>query len=110
MRYPPEIMKGLTPVMVMQVLSVAELSGLEAIRRIKDHGDDGIDIPEGTIYPLLYRLEKQGLVSARWREGDGTRRVRVYALTAKGRKQFASDRKVWLDLLGALRPLLGGQP
>jgi PadR family transcriptional regulator, regulatory protein PadR len=108
MRYPPELMKGLTPLLVLQAIGRRELSGLDVIRLIKERSEGGIDMPEGTIYPLLYRLERDGLVFSRWREGDGTRKTRVYALTERGRKQLAEQRKTWAGLSVAMRLVMDG--
>jgi len=106
MRYPPELMKGLTPLLVLQTIGRQELAGLDVIGLIKERSDEGIEMPEGTIYPLLYRLERDGLLSSRWREGDGARKTRVYALTDRGRKHLSEQKKTWLDLSSALRLVL----
>jgi PadR family transcriptional regulator, regulatory protein PadR len=107
MRFPPEVMKGLTPMLVLQALSLQPLAGLDIVRRIKQRSNEQIDVPEGTVYPVLYRLEKQGAVVGTWEEVAGKRRMRVYSLTANGKKQLQQEKKTWMDLLGSLPPFLG---
>jgi PadR family transcriptional regulator PadR len=109
MRYPSEAMKGLTPLFVLQALSEEELGGLALLRRIRELTWNRIDIPDGTIYPLLYRLEAQGALKGRWRSDPGKRRQRVYCLTQEGRSMLATDRAAWTGLVEALSQFLTGK-
>jgi DNA-binding PadR family transcriptional regulator len=106
MRHPPEAMKGLTPLLVLDALARGELSGIDIIRRIRESTEDGIEIAEGTIYPLLYRLEAQRRIRGRWREEPGRRRQRVYAITPSGTSLLAEQRESWLALIGSLKLIL----
>ena len=106
MRPSSEAMKGLTPLLVLDALAQGELSGIEIVRRIRERSASGFEIPEGTIYPLLYRLETKGTVRGRWREGSGRRRQRVYALTRSGGAVLASERTTWLSLIASLSKVL----
>jgi DNA-binding PadR family transcriptional regulator len=103
----PELMKGISQVLVMQALTGEARSGLEILDVISTRSESAVAIPQGTIYPLLYRLEKQGLLRAHWRPGDGSRRERVYELTDKGRRTLARSRRECLQLADAMRLLLG---
>jgi PadR family transcriptional regulator, regulatory protein PadR len=106
MRFPADWMKGLTPLLVLQTVAEDDLSGLEIISQIKEHGN-GIDVPEGTIYPLLYRLEKQGLLSSALRKTGGQRSQRIYHLTDEGRRNLAAEKRRWNQLFASVQPLLG---
>jgi len=102
-------MKGLTPLLVLQALSDAELGGLSVLRRIRQLTSDRIDIPDGTIYPLLYRLEAQGALVGRWHAEPGKRRQRLYRLTDHGRTMLATDRTAWSGLVAAVSGFLSGK-
>jgi DNA-binding PadR family transcriptional regulator len=67
------------------------------------------DLPEGTIYPALHRLEQEGLLASRW-EMDGGRRRRVYLLTAAGRAALTKRRRAWDDFAKAVTAVLEGKP
>jgi DNA-binding PadR family transcriptional regulator len=106
MRFSPDLMRGLTPLLVLETLVEDTLPGLEVVQRIKERGD-GLDVPEGTIYPLLYRLEKQGLIAGSWRKVPGQRKQRVYALTDDGRHELAAEKRRWNQLMARVQPFLG---
>jgi PadR family transcriptional regulator PadR len=91
---------------VLQALVGEELGGLGILKRIRDMTNDRIEIPDGTVYPLLYRLEAQGAVTGRWRSDPGKRRQRVYSLTTKGRGMLKNDRQAWAGLVEALSSFL----
>ncbi len=106
MRHSSEAMKGLTPLLVLDALVQGELNGVDIIRRIRENTRDGIEVAEGTIYPLLYRLEAQRQIRGRWHEQPGRRRQRVYAITPNGSTMLAEQRAMWLALIAALTPVL----
>lgn len=68
----------------------------------------GIDIDEGTLYPLIRRLETQGLLESDWRETDGRKR-RYYRISADGQWALDQLRGEWDQMVGSLRDLLGGE-
>jgi len=73
------------------------------VERLREQSGGAFDLPEGTIYPALYRLEADGLLASRWSEHDGRRR-RTYHVTARGRTAFARRvRLVALHSLGGAR-------
>jgi DNA-binding PadR family transcriptional regulator len=110
-----QLMKGVSPVLVLQAVATRPRSGPEILADIAARSGDALTMPQGTLYPLLYRLERQGLLRASWRAGgaasDGekaTRRMREYALTGKGTAELARGRRNVLELSSMLQLLLGG--
>jgi PadR family transcriptional regulator, regulatory protein PadR len=74
----------------------------------KRKGGQAFDLPEGTIYPALHRLEQAGLLTSRWVTADSGRRRRVYALTRRGIRALDQQRTTWEQFSEAIGGLLGG--
>jgi DNA-binding PadR family transcriptional regulator len=72
--------------------------------------DQGLDIPEGTLYPLMRRLETQGLLTSEWRVVDDTRPRRYYALSSTGKTLLADLTAEWLTLSGLLHEIITKKP
>ncbi len=69
---------------------------------IRASSRDVLQVDTGSLYPALHRLEKQGAISADWETSENKQRVRVYRLTAAGRKQLATERSRWEQLAEAI--------
>jgi DNA-binding PadR family transcriptional regulator len=80
--------------LLLSVLRAGGLHGYGVIRALHDRSGGAFDLPEGTVYPALRRLEAAGLVRGRWKSVDGRRR-RVYSLTAGGKKALGREREGW---------------
>jgi transcriptional regulator len=96
-----DAIKGHVDLLLLAVVNEGEAHGYAIIQRLKQESSDVIDLPEGTIYPALHRLETTGLVTSRWDDSDGRRR-RVYSLTGKGRTALERERSAWASLSGAI--------
>jgi PadR family transcriptional regulator, regulatory protein PadR len=104
-----ETLKGHLDGMLLASLEAGPLHGY-AIREALRAGSDGqFDLPTGTIYPALRRLERSGLVQAIWSEAGGRRR-RIYELTPAGRRALDSERGTWREFSAAVTALLGPAP
>src|SRR5712671_5213842 len=90
-----EMLKGHLDMIVLAALAAGPAHGYAVIEAIKRRSDQAFDLPEGTIYPALHRLEEAGLLSSRWVTADSGRRRRVYALTRRGTRALAARRAVW---------------
>ena len=95
--------------LVLAVLARAPGHGYAVIEILRDESQGELDLPEGSVYPALHRLEHAGLVSSAWAAGS-TRRRRVYALTADGRRELTAQRKEWAAFAGAVSRVLGPSP
>ena len=87
-------MKGHLDLLLMSVLSHGPAHGYAVITALAERSGGEFDLPEGTIYPALHRLERRGLVSSEW-STEGGRRRRVYGLTATGHTELVSERREW---------------
>ena len=104
-----ERMKGNLDLLTLVVLAAAPAHGYEVAERLRQHSDGAFDLPEGTIYPALHRLEARGWVTSSWTTVDGRRR-RVYALTDRGHQQLAGQRREWARFTAAMAVVLGTEP
>src|SRR5713226_9430520 len=103
-----EMLKGHLNMIVLAALSAGPAHGYAIIEEIKRRSGQAFDLPEGTIYPALHRLEQAGLLASRWVTAESGRRRRVYALTRRGDRALAERRAVWKQFSDAIGGLLGG--
>ena len=80
--------------------------GYALITALRDNSSGTFDLPEGTVYPALHRLERSGLLQSSWSE-DAPRRRRIYALTTSGRAALDGHRRDWNAFAGAMRAVVG---
>jgi len=102
-----EIFKGHLDMIVLAALAGGPAHGYAIIQEIHHSSLGTFDLPEGTIYPVLHRLERAGLLSSRWADSQTGRKRRVYTLTPRGRRAFADHRAVWRRFADAISGVLG---
>ena len=100
-----ERLKGNLDLLLLSVLSAGPAHGYSIISSLRDRSEGTFDLPEGTIYPALHRLEDVGLLASSWAEADGRRR-RVYALTELGAAALAAERTEWRKFAGGVSAVL----
>ena len=105
-----EMLKGHLDMIVLAALSARPAHGYAIIETIKRRSGEAFDLPEGTIYPALHRLEQAGFLSSRWVVAESGRRRRVYALTRQGVRALAERRAVWRQFSDAIGGLLDAPP
>src|SRR5689334_22370064 len=101
-----ESLKGHLDALLLAVLSAGPLHGYAVIEELRARSDGAFDLPEGTVYPALHRLEDAGLVSSSWSSDSGRRR-RVYSLTRRGRGALKREREEWQNFTRAVDVVLG---
>ncbi len=104
-----ETLKGHLDGMLLASLETGPRHGYAIIEALRAGSGGQFDLPTGTIYPALHRLERAGLVQASWAEAGGRRR-RVYELTADGRRALDTERGTWREFSAAVTALLGTAP
>src|SRR6202008_351184 len=90
-----EMLKGHLDLIVLAALSAGPAHGYAVIEEIRHRSGQAFDLPEGTIYPVLHRLEQAGLLASRWVTAESGRRRRVSPLTRRGDRAFAERRALW---------------
>ena len=104
-----DALKGHLELLVLAVLADGSKHGYAVIDELRRRSGDVLDLPEGTVYPVLHRLEKGGLLASSWSVVGGRRR-RTYALTAPGVDALAERRREWREFSGAVGRVTGGVP
>src|SRR5580700_274401 len=101
-----ERLKGHLDLLLLSVLSRGSGHGYEVITRLRDRSDGTFELPEGTVYPALHRLEEAGLLASAWDVVSGRRR-RIYRLTAAGEAALAEQSQQWSEFSGSVARVLG---
>ena len=94
MKVSKELIKGSTSLLVMSVLKGKDLYGYRIIKELEIRSENAFEFKEGTLYPILHALEKEGFLESYWDEIDGRKR-KYYHLTSKGLKQLDSEKQEW---------------
>ena len=100
-----EELKGHLDSLVLAVLASAPAHGYAVIEELKNRSGGTFELPEGTVYPALHRLERAGLLQSAWDDAEGRRR-RVYRLTRRGRTQLERRKRDWLEFSRAVEAVL----
>lgn len=107
MKFERELLKGVAPVVVLEILSRGQMYGYELSEAIEQRSGDILTLGRGTLYPLLYNLEAKGLVAAEWAESENKRKRRYYSITGKGKDQLARQKEQWLQLQQGVKLVFG---
>jgi PadR family transcriptional regulator, regulatory protein PadR len=105
-----DTLRGHLEAMVLSALDRGEAHGFEVLRRLEELGCGALVLKEGTVYPVLYRLEAAGLVRGEWEEDSQGRRGprrRIYRLTDKGTRDLARRREDWTQFVSIVGRILG---
>jgi PadR family transcriptional regulator, regulatory protein PadR len=105
-----EMLKGHLDMIVLAALSAGPAHGYAVIEEIRRRSGQAFDLPEGTIYPALHRLEQAGLLSSRWVVAESGRQRRVYKLTRRGQRALTERQAVWQRFSQAIAGILAGSP
>src|SRR5512144_2719873 len=101
-----EALKGHLGLLLLAVLAEGPAHGYAVIESLRNRSGGTFDLPEGTIYPALHRLESQGLLHSHW-SGDSLRRKRVYQLTPKGQQALVKRQEAWKRFSKAVDATVG---
>lgn len=101
-----DLIQGTLDMLVLKALQLEPMHGWGITERIQQWSKDVLCINQGSLYPSLYRLQRQGWITAEWRTTENNRRARYYELTAAGRKQLAAEQRNWERLSQAVNLVL----
>ena len=99
-------MKGHLDLLLLQVIADQPAHGYQLVCALRERSGGTFDLPEGTVYPALHRLERRGLIAGDW-DDAGPRRRRVYRLTAQGRSGLRAQRAEWTRFARGVSGVLG---
>src|SRR4029453_8832801 len=97
-----DLLPGTLDMLILKAVSLKPLHGYGVLLRIQQISGDALQIPQGSLYPALYRLEHQGLIVAEWGESENKRRAKYYTLTAAGKRRLKEETGNWARLSGAV--------
>src|SRR5260370_17451572 len=105
MKEKPDVLQGTLALMVLKTLDVlGPQHGWGIARRIEQISGDLLDVNQGTLYPLLLKLEHEGSIASEWGVSENNRRARFYRLTAAGRKQLQAETPHWEQSAALIAP------
>jgi PadR family transcriptional regulator PadR len=90
----PEILKGHVDLLLLAAVLARPAHGYAVIEELRRRSDGAFDLPEGTVYPALHRLERGGLLASHWSDESGRRR-RIYNVTVRGQAALTQQRQDW---------------
>ena len=108
MKFESQLLKGIAPAVVLEILSRGRMYGYELSQAIEQRSGDVLTLGKGTLYPLLYNLEAKKLVRGKWEQADSGRKRRYYSITSRGKGQLATQKEQLKELQTGLNLIFGG--
>ena len=107
---PARLLSGTLEMLVLKAVSLGPQHGYGVLLRIEQISGRALSIEQGALYPALYRLEHEGLLSSEWGSSENKRRARYYSLTAAGRRRLQQETEGWNRLTSAMALALRAKP
>jgi len=101
-----DLPQGTLDLLILKALSLEPMHGWAISERLHQVSRATLQVPQGSLYPALHRLERRGWIKAQWGTSDNNRKAKYYALTAAGRRQLAADADEWARLTAAVALIL----
>lgn len=101
-----DLPQGTLDLLILKVVALGPVHGYAIAQRLQQVSCDVVQVPQGSLYPALHRLEYRGLVTADWKQTDTGREARFYKLTRKGRQQLEAESASWERLAEAVKLIL----
>jgi PadR family transcriptional regulator, regulatory protein PadR len=101
-----DLLTGTLDLLVLKALQLGDVHGWGIMDRIRATSGEVLQVHQGSLYPALYRLKRQGLIGSHWAYTENNRRARYYTLTARGRERLAAERQEWRRLSEAVNRVL----
>jgi PadR family transcriptional regulator PadR len=107
---PMDLLQGTLDLMILKAVSLGPLHGYGVLLRIQQISGEELVIQQGSLYPALYRLEHQGVITSEWGESENNRRARYYRLTRAGRARLDAETEKWNRMAGIIGTILRATP
>ena len=101
-----DALRGSLDLLVLKTLSLQSMHGWGISQRVQQISDGVLEVNQGSLYPALQRLEKQGLITSAWGTTDNNRQARYYTLTAAGRRALGAELESWRRFAASLEAVL----
>jgi PadR family transcriptional regulator, regulatory protein PadR len=106
-RVKSDLPQGTLDLLMLQVIALGPVHGYAIAQRLEQVSRGVVQVPEGSLYPALHRLENRGLLAGDWKETETGREAKFYRLTRKGLKQLETETADWQRLIDAIGLILG---
>ena len=107
MKINKELLKGSTELIVLSVLEGENMYGYQMIKDLREKSENIFEFQEGTLYPILHKLEEKGWIISYWDEISGKKR-KYYSITKDGKKQLKSKKEEWQIFSTSMNQIIGG--
>ena len=105
-RPPTDALRGSLDLLILKTLSLQPMHGWGISQRVQQISEGSLEVNQGSLYPALQRLEKEGLITSDWGTTDNNRRARYYRLTASGRRVLGEELESWRRVAAGLEAVL----
>lgn len=102
----PDLLQGTLDLLILKTLSFGPQHGWGIAQRIERVSDDVFQVQQGSLYPALHRLERQGWISADWGTSENNRRAKFYSLTSAGETQLDAETESWRRMSAAVHRIV----
>ena len=103
------LLQGTLDMLVLTIVAIEPLHGYGIVQRLRQMSQDLLSVPQGSLYPALYRMERRGFLAAEWRTHEGGREAKYYKITRAGRRELEKQSGDWRRLRGAIDLILEGE-
>ena len=97
-----ELPQGTLDLLILKALELEPMHGWAVSERLQQVSQEALQVQQGSLYPALHRLEKQGWLASEWKMSEANRRARYYRLTPKGKRQLIEEQSRWKQLVRAV--------
>lgn len=101
-----ELLRGTLDMLILKTLTLQPMHGLGVARRIEQLTDGALQVPPGSLFPALHRLEQKGWIKGAWGESENNRRAKYYRLTSAGQRRVGEERQNWAQLVLAIAKVM----
>ena len=108
MKFESQLLKGIAPVVVLEILSRGSMYGYELSQAIEQRSGNILTLGKGTLYPLLYNLEAKKLIRGKWQDSESRRKRRYYPIPSKGEGELTRQKAQLKELTSGLNLVFGG--
>jgi PadR family transcriptional regulator PadR len=105
-----DLLQGTLEILILKAVSLGALHGYGILLRIQQISGGRLEIPQGSFYIALYRMEHKGLIKGEWGESENNRRAKFYTLTADGRRHLRKETEKWAEMTDVVGSVLRATP
>jgi transcriptional regulator len=102
-----DLLQGTLDLLILKALALGPMHGWGIAQRLRQLSSEALQVQQGSLYPAVHRLERQGLIRSSWGQSENNRRARFYELTRAGQRRLAEEAETWERFAAAVAQVLG---